>query len=252
MSALPWVRFFPTDWQSEQTLRVVSLAAKGLWIEMLCCMAKNEPRGYLTLNGGVNPTVIQIARLVGHSEAEITPLLEELRQAGTFSVDPKGVIFSRRMVKDTSAYNNAVLAGKSGGNPKLRKKRDKTGVNPPINLNMASGIMDSGDLASESDSEAIFDAYPRKDKRDYAIKCIEKALKIKGITPDFLLERTILFAEAQRNSMRETKFIPYASTWFNQRVFNDDPATWIKVNGSSTPTSAESFDDAMRRASAPL
>lgn len=130
----PFIKFFPSDWLSEESLRLVSFAARGLWIDLLCLMAKNERRGYLEiggLTGGVNPTLAQIAKLVGSSEAEITPLLAELKEAGTCSTTPEGILFSRRMVRDTDAYNQSVKFGKTGGNPDLKptKKTVNGGVN---------------------------------------------------------------------------------------------------------------------------
>lgn len=122
MSAVPFIKFYPSDWLSEESLRLVSVAARGLWIDLLCLMAKNERRGYLELNGGVNPTPVQLARLVGLAAHEVEALLGELKQAGTCSVDEKGVIYSRRLVRDTELYNQAVSYGKKGGNPRLTRR----------------------------------------------------------------------------------------------------------------------------------
>lgn len=122
MSAVPFIKFYPSDWLSEESLRLVSVAARGLWIDLLCLMAKNERRGYLELNGGVNPTPTQLARLVGVPANEVEALLTELKQAGTCSIDEKGVLFSRRLVRDTELYNQAVSYGKKGGNPRLTRR----------------------------------------------------------------------------------------------------------------------------------
>ena len=39
----PWIKFYPRDWRGDQALRVVSLAARGLWIEMLSIMHEGQP-----------------------------------------------------------------------------------------------------------------------------------------------------------------------------------------------------------------
>ena len=153
MSAIPYIKFFPSDWLSEESLRLVSPAARGVWIDLICLMAKNERRGYLELNGGVNPTLPQLGRLVGLSAQEIGPLIDELKHAGTCSIDAKGVLFCRRLVRDTEAYEQAVTYGKQGGNPRLRRGL-KAKVKAPLNPNgqpplgsgfwiMASGFSDS-------------------------------------------------------------------------------------------------------------
>ena len=39
--------FYPGDWFKDPALRSVSLAARGLWIDMLCLMFEGDHRGYL-------------------------------------------------------------------------------------------------------------------------------------------------------------------------------------------------------------
>lgn len=97
----PWFKFYPSDWRGESSLRAVSMAARGLWIEMLCLMHESEPRGHLLLNG--RPvTDAQLASLAGVPVDIAQALLGELETAGTFSRTRAGVIYSRRMRKDTS------------------------------------------------------------------------------------------------------------------------------------------------------
>lgn len=121
----PWLKFYPTDWRSDPALRVCSLAARGLWTEMLCVMHDAEPAGSLLLNG--KPvTVRQIAAIVGASAKETESLIAELEEAGVFSRDEDGTIYSRRMRRDIAKAVRDKANGSGGGNPKLKK-----GVNPP-------------------------------------------------------------------------------------------------------------------------
>lgn len=97
----PWFKFYPADWRGEASLRAVSMAARGLWIEMLCLMHEAEPRGHLLLNG--RPvTDAQLASLAGVPSDIAQALLGELEGAGTFSRTRAGVIYSRRMRADTA------------------------------------------------------------------------------------------------------------------------------------------------------
>lgn len=97
---LPFLKFWVTDWMADEGLRLVSLPARGLWIEMLCMMAKSPEHGKLLTIAGKPMGYDQVAKLCGSSEAEVKPLIEELGDAGVFSIDRAGVIFSRRMVRD--------------------------------------------------------------------------------------------------------------------------------------------------------
>jgi hypothetical protein len=129
MTSQPWMKFFPSDWRSDQALRVCSLAARGLWIEMLCVMHTATPYGHLLINGSpVSDT--QLAMLAGTSSNQITALVGELELAGVFSRTSKGVIYSRRMTRDEKKAVLARKNGKAGGNPNLCNKK---GFPPPDN-----------------------------------------------------------------------------------------------------------------------
>lgn len=95
-----WSKFWWQDWQADQALRSCSIAARGLWMDMLCIAHNGTPRGHVTINGqAVAPK--RLATLAGIVEKECTKLLAELEEAGVFSRTEDGTIYSRRMVRDT-------------------------------------------------------------------------------------------------------------------------------------------------------
>ena len=79
-------------------------------------------------------------------------------------------------------------------------------------------------------AEAIYQAYPRKVAKPAAIRCIAKALASPPlgidltVWPALLLQITVRFADARKGE--DPQFTPHPSTWFHQRRFEDDPATW--------------------------
>jgi hypothetical protein len=109
MSATTWSKFYWADWRSEPSIRMVSLAARGLWIEMLSLMAEASPRGYLLVKGK-QPTIEQIASMVGAPVKQVKSLIAELEGAGTFDKLDDGTIISRRMVRDQARAD----AGRGG------------------------------------------------------------------------------------------------------------------------------------------
>lgn len=117
----PWLKFYPSDWQADHLLGTCSLAARGLWVELLCVMHAAEPAGSLARNN-VALTIQQIAVLARCSVKDAQRCLDELEAAGVFSREPDGTIFSRRMRRDIDKAERDRANGKAGGgNPTLRR-----------------------------------------------------------------------------------------------------------------------------------
>ena len=126
MSKRPWLKWYPSDWRSEPSLRMCSRAARSLWVDLIGLMHDAEPYGHLLVNGKA-PTTKQLAAILGDSERELKNLLSELENAGVFSLDKDGVITSRRMIRDEEKARQDAKNGKRGGNPWV-----KGGVNPSV------------------------------------------------------------------------------------------------------------------------
>lgn len=89
----PSFQFYPGDWLNDAALRMCSVGARGLWIDMLCLMHQGSEYGYLKVNHKVIlPS--NLARMVGSTLQETEGWLEELEGAGVFSKDETGCIFS--------------------------------------------------------------------------------------------------------------------------------------------------------------
>ena len=122
----PWMKFYPQSWRSDEMLRNCSLAARGLWIEMIALMHTSERYGFLLINGKV-PSDRQLQRQTGaESSDEISQLIAELEQESVFSRDPDGVIFSRKMVRDAKSFAKASNFGKRGVRAKALKGKEES------------------------------------------------------------------------------------------------------------------------------
>lgn len=146
-----WLKFYPSDWRADPALRMCSLAARGLWMEMLCVMHEADPRGFLVVNGKALMSA-QLAALAGCTSRETERLLGELEAAGVFSRDDTGTIFSRRILKDMARAERDALNGKRGGNPKL-----KAWVNPPDKAQKPEARDQKPDNAAASSAREKFD-----------------------------------------------------------------------------------------------
>ncbi len=146
--AMPFLKFYPRDWLADEKLRLCSLAARGLWFEMLCMMHQGARRGYLESGPGKPVTTRQLAVGIRIAEAEAAELVEELDAAGVFSRDANGVIYSRRMVADSEFYAECAEAGKKsaarskragGGRFGKRTEEDDQGTDQGSNQGVADG-----------------------------------------------------------------------------------------------------------------
>jgi hypothetical protein len=117
----PWSKFFWSDYEADEGLRVCSLAAQGLWMRMLCLMARATPKGELRI-AGEPCTTRDLSKLVSEGEETVAALLEELRRRGVFSVTRAGVIFSRRIRKDAEISRKRAESGAKGGRASLGNK----------------------------------------------------------------------------------------------------------------------------------
>lgn len=109
----PSFQFYPADWRKDPALAACSLAARGLWMELLCIAHESERYGFLSINGKPM-TPAQLARIVGETPALVTKLLREIEEAGVLSRSEDGIIFSRRMVRDEELRNIRAANGVKG------------------------------------------------------------------------------------------------------------------------------------------
>lgn len=119
MSKLPYMQFYPGDWLSDPALRACSMAAKGLWIDLLCLMWESPERGVLRSKSGSKTVPKRIAMMLGLKPFSCQKLIQELEENGVLSRDENGEIFSRRMVREEHLRRIRQEAGRKVGNPNL-------------------------------------------------------------------------------------------------------------------------------------
>lgn len=133
-SKRPSIQFYTRDWLSHQGLAGCSLAARGLFISMLCIMHDSPVYGRLLNADGSAMTFESLARRVGESPAQVKRLLDELLANGVGHRAADGVVESRRMMRDEDRRNRRAAGGVLGGNPALMgAAKDNGKVNHPVN-----------------------------------------------------------------------------------------------------------------------
>jgi len=264
-SKLPALQFYVGDWRKDSGVQSCSLAARGLWIEILCIMHESTPRGFLELNGQPISDP-QLARLTGASIDELTLLINELGTAGVFSKDSRGVIYSRRMDRDehirkirSEAGKKGAVFGIKGGRPKRggegskTPKRQKGQNNPPSSSSSSSDLKDIRSVDTEKKPgnakadnpnslfQGFWEAYPRKLKKDKASKAFAKL----SPTPELLARMLSSIENFKRSEdwlKEDGKYIPHPTTWLNDRRWEDEqPGT--SNNLQTAPTIKRASDN---------
>ncbi|GAN83780.1 hypothetical protein F1645_16350 (plasmid) [Novacetimonas hansenii] len=162
---LPWSKFHWADYERDPDLLVCSFAAQGLWMRMLCFMARAERHGYLIHKGRALP-IDRLLRVVGGTADEVMPLLHELEDQGVLARDAEGVIYSRRMVRDRERLERDRANGRTGGNPALLGRR---------RARAAHAAQEELDLTEKHDLQSVREALnkgvnPREDKNKNRIE----------------------------------------------------------------------------------
>jgi hypothetical protein len=109
--------WFWNDWFSSFDVHACSLAAQGLWINMLGIMSRSSHRGTLTINNCQIPSD-ELARLIGADSIEVVALLVELEKHRVFSRLPDGTIYNRRMLSESELSEKRADAGRLGAEVK--------------------------------------------------------------------------------------------------------------------------------------
>ena len=97
MSKLPFLQFYPSDYLVDT--RVLSLAARGAWVDIICVLHKSSTRGTLTLPAR------GWARIMGASEADFQSALSEIEEMKVGDVIRNGngdvSVTCRRMMNES-------------------------------------------------------------------------------------------------------------------------------------------------------
>ena len=252
MSGRRWLKFWPQDWQRDPALRSCGVAARGLWMDMLCIAHDATPYGHVAINGK-SATPKQIGSVTGTPERDVMKLLAELEDAGVFSRTAGGMIFSRRMVRDAVAseagrkaiekrWGNGAdddaeepspptretprkpIRGPCSPEAEAEAEAEADSPKPPPRPSAGSAVERDADPAFQ----AFWAAYPRRDDKGHAWTAWRKALKKAD-------SATIMVGLAAATFDSRRRFIPLPATWLNGERWADEAPSLPLANGSEPP-----------------
>lgn len=167
MGAMAWDKWFWSDYDADEGLRMCSLAAQGLWMRMLCLMARATPKGELRV-GSQPCTTADLSRVTGEHEETVAELLGELEKRGVFSRTRADVIYNRRLRKDAELSKKRAKAGAKGAyatnlktkhNPDLpqQKAGKPLGKKPAPEARSQSSVTSVTDTGPPDPKKILFD-----------------------------------------------------------------------------------------------
>lgn len=218
------MQFYPGDWQRDTPLRSCSLAARGLWAEMLWIMHDGNPRGTMRVGQKSITKPEEIAAMVGAKPGDpVAELLAELEESGVYSRTEDGTIYSRRMERDS--YISAVrrASGSEGGKVAQAKLRGKTEEAP------GEAVAEEEKVESQlTDFDALWNVWARKVAKGAARKAFANTRKNQPPIADLLA--IVAKLQASYEWTREgRKFQPHLATWLNREGWHDE------LTGTATP-----------------
>jgi len=222
----PGFTFYPKDWLSSKEIRISSLAARGLWIEILCLMFFEKKRGSLELpekykTDTKGDTKVDtksytkyLSELLSKKEDEISPLLEELRMNEVFSYKDD-LMICRRMYYENKlslTRRQSVLKRWNKNDTKKDTKKIQT-VGKGIEEVVSNKILVSN-MIKESKEELfnkIWEKYPNKDGKKSALAHFLVSVNSQKDWDDINIAlRNYLGSDRVKNG-----YIKNGSTWFN-------------------------------------
>lgn len=154
----PAFQWYPGDFRRDAGVAACTFEARSLWREMLDLMHAGEPYGHMTI-GSAPIVVADLARMIGKPARTIQKWVDELESRRVFSRTDRGIIYSRRMVRDEQARRTRAKNGRLGGNPNLvnqpvgdgdnRETNDPVNQSPTENQPLPSSYLQSSSLPEE-------------------------------------------------------------------------------------------------------
>lgn len=257
MGKQPSFQFYPGDWKRDAGVQSLSFEERGVWFEMMLLMFESAERGKLVFGTGTPMPEDAVARSLGLDRQRYVQILRKLLDYGVASKDEKtGIIFCRRMVRDTELSRKRAECGKLGGNPNLlnqnsskrEAKPNQSGKQNPTPSSSSSISLKKEKNKKEKEleeaAERIWQAYPKKDGKQEGIKAILKRLR-EGLGEEYLLGRVRAYCVCC--SGKDKGYVKNAQGWFNQARYLDASLDNPAPPPESQPLSLDEFRIAYRK-----
>lgn len=191
----PYLPLYVDDWMNNNKLKMCSLEARGLMIQIMCVLHKEETYGKILLKQKFKQNestplnfASQLARLCMANLLEIQKPFYELLEEEVLEIEEEWLICPR-MVKDAYISQTRANAGKAGGKAsQLKTKKDESFAEAkgeakakqnPVNENGTVNEHVNENIKGKEKKEIDFE----KIVFDFNQKCGEVLPSVKKLTP---------------------------------------------------------------------
>jgi 5'-deoxynucleotidase YfbR-like HD superfamily hydrolase len=212
-----------SDWFSSIDVRSCSLAARGLWADMLGIMSRSDRKGFLSINGQPMGSK-ELAKFVGEFKDKVEELLEELEYYRVFSRDTDGTIYNRRMAREADLSRKRAEAGRKGGSSKQTPSKVEANGGSKPQATLEDEDEDKSSLKNKENVSVAFSSwwslYPRKIAKQDAAKAYAAAIRA-GATPEDL-HRALegYLGDIKRNNTEE-RYVKHPATLLRLERWRD-------------------------------
>ena len=159
MSKLPFLQFYPSDYLVDT--RVLSLAARGAWVDIICVLHKSSTRGTLTLPAR------GWARIMGATEADFQSALSEIEEMKVGDVIRNGngdvSVTCRRMMNESITREQTRLRVQNHRNKHGNKSGNDTS-NAGVTPKKSEVIIQKSEAEKQTASVSVTDASVTSDE----------------------------------------------------------------------------------------
>lgn len=131
---LPWFKFFPSTWHSDQDLSKCKPETRGVWIDLICAMHKNDQ------SGEISGTISQLAQISRCTPSQFSKAIADLSATKTATVMHRNdtvTVINRRMQQEFKAKVSAAIRAK-----RHRQKQKSNTNSKPEKLDVRSKMLE--------------------------------------------------------------------------------------------------------------
>jgi len=222
MAKAPAFQWYPNDYLRDT--RILSLATRGAWADMLNFMWYSDERGMLT------GTIEQFSRMLSCSVQEIESVIEELsvtKIANVTKANSIVTVINRRMHREDRERKSTCLRVRKFRNSKCNIASNADITVPSSSSSSTSTIKNNPPtprkrgMVYADDFLTFWKIYPKKVGKDAAWRAWKSR---NGTRPAIAVLVSVIEKQAQSDQWQKEngQFIPNPATWLNQGRWDDE------------------------------